>query len=99
MVSTKSIASSDHRALFPLRCHRCAARQRASKSICHGEFPESTRARASAQGGVYSGSAASAFNSVSDLGCMYPPVSVALIAAPHMVAIKSAASALERISG
>ncbi len=39
MVSTKAVASSDHRAAFALRCHRCAARQRVSKSVCHSEFP------------------------------------------------------------
>jgi hypothetical protein len=40
MVSTKAVASSDHRAAFALRCDRCAAQQRVSKSICHGEFPK-----------------------------------------------------------
>ena len=54
MVSTKAVASSEHRAAFALRCHRFAARQRVSKSICHSEFPESTRARAPAQGSVHS---------------------------------------------
>src|SRR5215472_16054127 len=38
MVSTKPIASSDHRAAFALRCDRCAAWQRASQSICTVSF-------------------------------------------------------------
>src|SRR5262249_1607748 len=35
MVSTKPIVSSDHRAASALRCDRCAAWPRVSKSICH----------------------------------------------------------------
>ena len=54
MVSTKPIASSDHRAAFALRCDRCAAWPRVSKSICRSEFPESTRACAHAQGSGHS---------------------------------------------